>query len=240
MNKADLIIHPIRMRILMTLSGRKMTTREISAALTDISQASIYRHVQLLHKEGILYVAEEIPARGLIERVYAYNDQDTLLTHELQSATGEDYYRYFQTFIDTMMSQYRDYLKCGSQTPRQDGVALWGEALYLTSQEREEMMQELQDATLKRLNNPATSNRSRFIVSRIIIPDRTIATGDQETEHEQPDTTARNTALTGDIRLNTVSETVKEIVKETVKETVNKKNEKNQQNQKRAKKQGGQ
>ncbi len=182
MNRADLIVHPIRLRILMTLAGRSMTTREISQSLPDISQASVYRHVQLLWKHNLLRVVEEVPVRGMIERVYTYSHEEGTLTRDdTAGAANEDYLRYFSTFVNTMIRQYRLYLQSNPEDPRCDGVAHWGDAINLSKSELEELKAELKSATTKRFHNPLTPDRKRYIVSRIVIPDFVAETPPDET-----------------------------------------------------------
>lgn len=151
-----------------------MTTREISRALPDISQASVYRHVQILWKHNTLRVVAEIPIRGMIERVYTYSSEEGILTRkDTADSTGEDYLRYFSTFVNTMIRQYRLYLQSDPADPRRDGVTHWAEPLNLSKTELEEMLEELKFATAKRSHNILTAERKRYIVSRIVIPDLT-------------------------------------------------------------------
>ena len=43
--KVDLILHPIRMRILMALSGSQKTSQQLADDLRDVPQATLYRLV---------------------------------------------------------------------------------------------------------------------------------------------------------------------------------------------------
>ena len=45
----ELLLHPIRIRIVNAFSGdRSRTTSQVCARLPDVSQATVYRHVALL------------------------------------------------------------------------------------------------------------------------------------------------------------------------------------------------
>lgn len=49
MATADLILHPVRLRIVRAfLSGRPLTTSALGAELADVPPASLYRHVARL------------------------------------------------------------------------------------------------------------------------------------------------------------------------------------------------
>jgi DNA-binding transcriptional ArsR family regulator len=77
-SKVDLILHPIRMRIIMALAGERWTARQIAAALPDVAQATLYRHINALAEGGILRIVEERPVRGMVEKVYALADKRAL------------------------------------------------------------------------------------------------------------------------------------------------------------------
>ena len=49
MTGADLLLHPVRWRIVQAFLGdRTLTTAELHAELSDVPMASLYRHVGLL------------------------------------------------------------------------------------------------------------------------------------------------------------------------------------------------
>lgn len=170
--KLDLVLHPIRGRIIMVISRRQMTTRQIAQAMPDVSQASVYRHIALLAEAGILRVAEEIPVRGLIERVYALDEEAALVRHhEISGATSDDYLRYFQHFMDDLMQSYRLYSAGENADPKRDGVAFWGEILYLTRQERDEAVEELRAVTRKYQDRTPQPDRLRYYIGRVFVPE---------------------------------------------------------------------
>src|SRR6266545_1576561 len=71
MARADLLLHPVRLRILKAFLGdRALTTTQLAAELDDVPAGSLYRHVALLTKAGILQVVAERRIRGAVERTY--------------------------------------------------------------------------------------------------------------------------------------------------------------------------
>src|SRR5687767_10526142 len=71
MHTADILLHPVRLRIVQALSdGRALTTSELCARLPDASKATVYRHVALLAAHGFLVVHGERRVRGVVERTY--------------------------------------------------------------------------------------------------------------------------------------------------------------------------
>lgn len=66
----DVVLHPIRMRVILTLGSGEFTTREIQAAMPDVSQATLYRAINRLLDANRIEVAEHRKRRGATERVY--------------------------------------------------------------------------------------------------------------------------------------------------------------------------
>jgi DNA-binding transcriptional ArsR family regulator len=94
----DLILHPVRLRILVALAGGKgMTPLQIADQLRDIPQASLYRHISRMLKLKVLKVVEERPVRGTMEKVYALNEAaGSLFTSEaLAEMSKDDHMRFF-------------------------------------------------------------------------------------------------------------------------------------------------
>ena len=68
---ADLVLHPVRLRILQAFLGdRALTTGELRDELPDVPAASLYRHVARLVDAGVLSVVAERRVRGAVERTY--------------------------------------------------------------------------------------------------------------------------------------------------------------------------
>ena len=170
-NKVDLILHPVRMRILTTLSGRQMTTQQIAAALSDVAQATLYRHINKLVQGGVLVVVEERPVRGTVEKVYAFASADVLnLTEDdVRHATHEDHVRYFTTWLATLMADYTRYLNDRPDAdPAQDGVGYHTVPLYLSDAELDAMGEQLQRIMLAHLE--PQSGRQRRLFSFVFMP----------------------------------------------------------------------
>ena len=71
MASAELLLHPVRLRIVQAFLGdRALTTSQLAAELSDIPPGSLYRHVALLTKAGVLQVVAERRVRAVIERTY--------------------------------------------------------------------------------------------------------------------------------------------------------------------------
>lgn len=171
LSKFDLLMHPIRERIMMAVQRRRMTTREIAHELPDISQASLYRHVAILAEAGVLYVAEEKPVRALTERVYALNEAMAYIQRdERAQITPGGFLRYFLQFLENLRESYRRYAAGANADPNHDGVFFYGEVLCLTQEELDTMRKEMHAATQPHRNNAPRADRRRYYIGRLALP----------------------------------------------------------------------
>jgi len=68
--RAEVLLHPVRMRILQVLSsGGPCTTRQIADALDDVPTPTLYPHPSRLLEAGLSDVVDERPERGATEMV---------------------------------------------------------------------------------------------------------------------------------------------------------------------------
>jgi DNA-binding transcriptional ArsR family regulator len=121
---ADTLLHPVRLRIVQALVGRELTTQQLKDALSDVPQASLYRHVSRLVDAGILHVTDERAVRGGIERTYAVVESAAELgPAEFASATTDDHVRYFATFLGSLLTGFERHLRAvGSEQRSERGL----------------------------------------------------------------------------------------------------------------------
>jgi len=170
-NKIDLVLHPIRMRIITTISGREMTTGQLAEALPDIAQATLYRHMNTLVEGGVLVVVNETQIRGTIEKRYALHTEDLLnITEEdLQNATNEDHVRYFTTYLMTLLGDYTRYMQTKEKVnPIEDGIGYHTIPLHMTDEELNDFATQLQQMISP--YQTTQPNRKRRLFSFVIMP----------------------------------------------------------------------
>lgn len=170
-NKIDLILHPIRMRIITAISGREMTTGQLATALPDIAQATLYRHVNTLVEGNVLVITNETQIRGTVEKCYALQTESLLnITEEdLQNATKDDHIRYFTTFLMTLLGDYTRYMQTKTTVnPTEDGIGYHTIPVHMTDDELGDFATKLQD--LMRTYQTSQPNRKRRLFSFVILP----------------------------------------------------------------------
>src|SRR5262245_633404 len=98
-SKAETMMHPLRLRILNALEGRRLAPREIGTLMPEVPQATLYRHIARLHDAGLIAVAEERAVGGATERVFTAVREKLTLSHaDLKSATREEIGAYIRSF----------------------------------------------------------------------------------------------------------------------------------------------
>jgi DNA-binding transcriptional ArsR family regulator len=171
-DKAQIILHPIRMRIIQTLiGGVQLTAQQMAEVLSDVPQASLYRHLNKLTKAGIVSVVAENPVRGAVEKVYALPEQAANLSGEdLANASREEHMQYFITFVASLLGDFSRYLQAETIDLESDGVGYRQVALYLNDEEFQEFISDLSAVVKPLLANRPRSDRRRRLFSTIVMP----------------------------------------------------------------------
>ncbi|MCM3789289.1 helix-turn-helix domain-containing protein [Domibacillus indicus] len=114
MNKAEILMHPVRMKISQALMRNKengLTPLEMVKIIQDVPQATLYRHISTLHQAGIIRVAKEKKVRSVSEKYYVLDEEAAQLhTDEWKHLTKEKKLSYLSYYQLSLMTQYQNYL----------------------------------------------------------------------------------------------------------------------------------
>ena len=171
-NQADLLIHPVRLRIVQAFFGaRRLSTEDLAAELPDVPKATLYRHVGLLANAGVLAVVAERPARGTPRRIYVLaQGQARLSPAQMSELSPEQHLRYFTVFVGTLLGDFARYLGHEPADPAADGVSYGQFALNLTEHELHELAARIGAALAPVLDNEPTPERRRRVLSTVMMP----------------------------------------------------------------------
>jgi hypothetical protein len=172
MASADLLLHPVRLRIVQAFLGdRALTTTQLAAELADVPVGSLYRHIGLLAQDGVLQVVAEQRVRGAVERTYTLRLAAAQLSPgEIATMTAEDHRHAFMAFVAGLLTEADRYLAAGQPDPARDGAGYRLAALWLNDAELTEFFCDLTEVIKPRLANPPHKNRRRRIVAGVILP----------------------------------------------------------------------
>ena len=168
----DLLLHPVRLRIVQTLLGRNLTPGGIQEQLSDVPPASLYRHINALEKGGLLEIVDRRPVRGGVERTYTVVDEAVSLQQEdLEGATSSDLSRHFATFVGTLLTDFAAYLETSNLDLAADRVGFRQIPLWLTDAEFDELAAEFAEALRSRMDTQPSPERRRRLITTIVMPD---------------------------------------------------------------------
>ena len=184
---ADLLLHPVRLRILQAFLGdRALTTSQLSTELSDIPPASLYRHVARLVAAGVLQVVAERRVRGAIERTYVLRLAAARVSlDEIESMSADDHRQMFRAFVAGLLADFDRYLARGNVDLVRDGVAFGIEGLWLDDAELRDLTVDLYRVLQpRRVNGPKNGRRRRLLASVFMPADEVRTTPEKETAHE--------------------------------------------------------
>jgi hypothetical protein len=174
---ADLLLHPVRLRVVQAFLGdRTLTTGDLHGELPDVPVATLYRHVGVLADAGVLTVVGERKVRGAAERSYRLDLAAASVRGEDTAAmTVDDHRRAFTTFAAALMHDFDRYLARvapdgGSPDLAGDRVGYRQAAVWVTDQEFDEMLAELAAVLQARLTNRPGAGRRRRVVTTVHLP----------------------------------------------------------------------
>lgn len=172
MATADLLLHPVRLRIVEAFLGdRALTTAQLRATLPDVPAASLYRHVARLVNAGVLAIVAEQRVRGALERTYVLRHQAaTLSLDELRAMTPEQHRQAFMAFVAGIVGDFDRYLSRDAPDPLRDGVSYRLMGMWLDDAELRELAIELMRVLQPRLAQAVRTGRRRWILGTVLLP----------------------------------------------------------------------
>jgi hypothetical protein len=171
MTSADLLLHPVRLRIVQAFLGdRALTTAQLRDELADVPPASLYRHVAMLVDAGVLSVASERRVRGAVERTYILRMAAAAISaDEIEAMSRDDHRQAFMTFIAALMGDFDRYLEREDFDPMRDGVGYRIAGMWLDDNEHAEFLRDLARIVQPRLASAPKPGRRRRILGTILL-----------------------------------------------------------------------
>ncbi len=177
MASADLLLHPVRLRVVQAFLGdRTLTTTDLRAELPDVAVATLYRHVGVLADAGVLTVVGERKVRGAAERSYRLDlAAASVASGDAAGMTADDHRRAFTTFAAMLMADFDRYVARaaadgGSPDLARDRVGYRQAAVWVTDEEFDAMVADLAAVLTARMANRPDGERRRRLVTTVHLP----------------------------------------------------------------------
>jgi hypothetical protein len=188
MGTSDLLLHPVRLRIIKAFLGdRVLTTTQLAAELDDVPAGSLYRHVQRLAQAGVLGVVSERRVRGAVERTYVLRTSAAQVGPAEARAMGADEHRQaFTAFVAGLLTDFDRYLAAGTPDLVRDGVSYRMAAMWLTDAEYLELLRDIVAVLQPRLALPPGPARRRRLAYNVFLPAPESSSGAERLDGESP------------------------------------------------------
>ena len=172
MATADLLLHPVRLRIVKAFLGdRALTTSQLRVELDDVPAASLYRHVARLVDAGVLSVVAERRVRGAVERTYVLRLAAAQVgIDELERMSPDDHRQMFISLVANLLGDIDHYLARGHVDPLRDGMMFRTAGLWLDDAEFKEFALDMVRVLQPRMANPPKPGRKLRLLTQVLLP----------------------------------------------------------------------
>lgn len=172
-SKADLILHPIRMRIIRSLiGGARKTTLQILEIMPGIPLTTMHRHLNKLLEAKLIEVVEEKKVCGTIIKVYFLNEHGgDIPVQDSKTISSEEHMELFLKFIASLIGDYGRYLEQENYDLLQDGVSFRQLELHLSDEEYMDLLQGMRAQMMNHIHNEPNGERKRRNIVTIAIPE---------------------------------------------------------------------
>lgn len=171
--KMNLILHPVRMKLVQSLlNGKTMTVQQLAERTKDVPQATLYRHLNKLLEANVIKVVQENQIRGTVEKVYALNEPSIHTEEDLLNLSKEEHLELFMHFSTHLMGMYEKYLQQGETDLKKDGVSYRVANVYLSDSEFAQLANGMAGLIIEAMQKEPSPERTSRNIATIVIPDK--------------------------------------------------------------------
>ncbi|TDU82224.1 helix-turn-helix protein [Kribbella voronezhensis] len=168
---SDLLLHPVRWRIVQRVLGRELTTTELKRDLPDVPTTTLYRHVAVLIDAGYLTVVRERRVRGTTERTLTLDQTkaEGIDEAEARAMTPEQHRQGFLLMLSRLAADFDRMVERGDLYERLPQLGYHQAALYVDAADQAVISQGI-NAVLEPYLEDAPG-KDRVVLSVIALPD---------------------------------------------------------------------
>jgi DNA-binding transcriptional ArsR family regulator len=169
----ELLLHPLRLRILQAMTGHAMTTAELAGLFDDVAAATVYRHVNTLLDAGVLTIVSERRVRGAVERTLALVEDAAQMDAEDAAQMSEEQHRQaFTVFLAHQAAEFDRFVT------RHDEAAMplfgYGQTiLHLSEDDLGHVQEQLRAVLEPYLRSRGGLDERRVSLATLLIPEST-------------------------------------------------------------------
>ncbi|MEV0799707.1 helix-turn-helix domain-containing protein [Kribbella sp. NPDC050281] len=168
---AELLLHPVRWRIVQRVLGRELTTTELKHDLPDVPATSLYRHVAVLIEAGYLTVVRERRVRGTTERTLSLDQTKVgrIDEREARAMTPEQHRQAFLLMLTRLAADFDRFVERGDLYSRLDQLGYSQLALYVDADDLTTLREGLNALLEPHLQEQP--GKERLTLSLVSLPD---------------------------------------------------------------------
>ena len=172
MDHLELLLHPVRIRIVHAFAGDRIrTTSELQARLPDVPHTSLYRHVGQLANAGVIEVVGEQRVRGTVERSYRLNRRRATVDQDAaESMPIEAHRAAFAAAMAALIAEFGSYLDQDGADPSGDLVGYRQIPLWLSQNELTDVITKVRALLTRAMSHRPTPQRRQYLLSPILFP----------------------------------------------------------------------
>lgn len=168
----ELLMHPVRMRIVRALlGGRERTTSQLRDELPDVPVATLYRQIARLVQGGALEVVRQERVRGAVERTYALRDGAMSLDRDAAALDAAGLDTAFAAFIAAIGDGFGRFTQGYGEAATEQPFGFRTAAFWLSDEELGELTRDLRAALEPYRQRAAAPGRRRHHLSTVLYPD---------------------------------------------------------------------
>lgn len=172
MTSAELLLHPVRLRIVQTMLGRgELTTKSLAEKLPDVAPATLYRQVSVLVDGGVLDVVSERRVRGSVERSLRVRSEATSVNPGDPDLDDVALRAGFLAYLASLASAFDAYLDGPRGDLEADLVGFRQTAVIATDDEWRSALEAIRGAVLPLATRSTTPPEARRrILATVTLP----------------------------------------------------------------------
>jgi DNA-binding transcriptional ArsR family regulator len=169
--RLDLVLHPVRIRIVMALAGSQLSPAELADELGDVPLATLYRHLNRLVEAGILQVVAERKVRNATERIYTLKSGAAFVGQDEAGVYSRDeHLRYFVSYLLSLLDDYARFIQMARLPEDLERVGFQKIPLNLSPEEFQQLARQLNESIRPYLLQEPNENRQRQLLAFTTIP----------------------------------------------------------------------
>lgn len=166
------LTNPVKCKLLLDIQIKgRATAKQLAETNPDVPQATLYRYLKKMTKDGMLKVVEEHRIRNTIERVYAVAESMGGDTKKLlEENNGPAYMQIIAQGVMGILREFREYTSRDGIDILHDGSGLTVVPINVTFDELNEVMTKIGEIVAPLAQNPSAPGRSLHNLCFVITP----------------------------------------------------------------------